>query len=186
MSLGKRRDIIQAATELFRHQGFHATGIDQIVSEAHVTKATLYNHFESKQQLIIDVIWQRSAWFRTAVEQVMSTGDIDDPFCLMNFFDVLNDFINDQDFTGCMFINVSGEYNDPDHPIHRAVTEHKLKLENYLAKVATDAGIKNGRELAISLALIFDGAVVHAQTTNTTEAANNAKQLAETIIRASI
>ena len=183
MRIEKRQDIINAATELFRHQGFHATGVDQVVEQARVTKATLYNHFKSKQQLIIDVINHRSEWFRDSVRVAVESGNSNDPLNLMNYFDVLHDFINDRDFTGCMFINVSGEYNNPQHPVHHVVTQHKSALENYLVEVAAMANIAEPEKLVVSLMLIFDGAVVHAQTTNTKLAVDNAKQLAETVIR---
>ena len=44
--------ILEAATELFYRRGVNATGIDLIISEAGIAKATLYNNFESKEVLV--------------------------------------------------------------------------------------------------------------------------------------
>ena len=48
--------ILNAATELFCHRGFTATGVDTIASEAGTAKSTLYAHFESKERLIEAVL----------------------------------------------------------------------------------------------------------------------------------
>lgn len=51
----KREDIIQAAKDVFRDQGFNATSMDRVAETAGVSKRTLYNHFESKEALFITV-----------------------------------------------------------------------------------------------------------------------------------
>lgn len=47
----KREDIIQAAKDEFRANGFSATSMDRIAETAKVSKRTVYNHFESKEVL---------------------------------------------------------------------------------------------------------------------------------------
>lgn len=47
----KREDIIQAAKDEFRSNGFSATSMDRIAETAKVSKRTVYNHFESKEVL---------------------------------------------------------------------------------------------------------------------------------------
>ena len=57
----KRSQIIQVATELFGKYGYHAVGVDWIIREAEVSKKTLYNHFNSKENLIVEVLEKRDA-----------------------------------------------------------------------------------------------------------------------------
>lgn len=47
----KREDIIQAAKDEFRANGFAATSMDRIAETARVSKRTVYNHFENKEVL---------------------------------------------------------------------------------------------------------------------------------------
>ncbi len=61
--MSKAQDILNTAERLFDYQGFHATGIDQIVREAEVTPRTLYRHFHSKEQLILKVLEERELRF---------------------------------------------------------------------------------------------------------------------------
>ncbi len=44
--------VVNKAIDLFHHRGFHLIGIDRIVKESEITKATFYNYFHSKERLI--------------------------------------------------------------------------------------------------------------------------------------
>ncbi|WP_060465602.1 TetR/AcrR family transcriptional regulator [Acinetobacter sp. LMB-5] len=44
--------VVNKSIELFHYNGFHLVGIDRLVKECEVTKATFYNYFHSKERLI--------------------------------------------------------------------------------------------------------------------------------------
>ncbi len=44
--------VINKAIDLFHHRGFHTVGVDRIVKECEITKATFYNFFHSKERFI--------------------------------------------------------------------------------------------------------------------------------------
>ncbi|PPC04477.1 TetR/AcrR family transcriptional regulator [Acinetobacter pittii] len=44
--------VINKSIDLFHHRGFHTVGIDRIVKECEITKATFYNFFHSKERFI--------------------------------------------------------------------------------------------------------------------------------------
>ncbi|RDM33709.1 TetR family transcriptional regulator, partial [Acinetobacter baumannii] len=44
--------VVNKAIDLFHHRGFHLIGVDRIVKESEITKATFYNYFHSKERLI--------------------------------------------------------------------------------------------------------------------------------------
>jgi len=46
-------NILDAADRLFYRQGYNATGINQIIEESGVAKGSLYQHFESKTDLLV-------------------------------------------------------------------------------------------------------------------------------------
>lgn len=54
----KREDIIQAAKDEFRENGFAATSMDRIAQTANVSKRTVYNHFESKEALFEAIAYE--------------------------------------------------------------------------------------------------------------------------------
>ena len=64
MRPSKRDKIVDTALELFYEHGFHATGIEKVLSGADVARMTLYNHFKSKEELIVAVLRQRDENFR--------------------------------------------------------------------------------------------------------------------------
>ena len=73
MASGKRDHLIDTALGLFSRYGYHAMGIDRILAESGVAKMTLYNHFKSKDELILAVLRRRDErfrnWFMRTVER---------------------------------------------------------------------------------------------------------------------
>ena len=64
----RREKILAAATEAFARSGFAATGLDDIASEAGVTRVILYRHFDSKTDLYQAVLDRMGARFNAHVE----------------------------------------------------------------------------------------------------------------------
>jgi AcrR family transcriptional regulator len=64
--------ILEAATELFYKRGVNATGIDLIISEAGIAKATLYNNFESKEVLVAKYLERLRLKFEENLQQAVS------------------------------------------------------------------------------------------------------------------
>jgi TetR/AcrR family transcriptional regulator of autoinduction and epiphytic fitness len=64
LSEQKRAAILQAASESFAKEGFHATTMDGVAARANVSKRTVYNHFASKDELfdaLVDGLWAQMA-----------------------------------------------------------------------------------------------------------------------------
>ncbi len=51
-----KKEILEAALELFSVQGFEATSISQIAGAVGIRKASLYSHFESKQAILDELV----------------------------------------------------------------------------------------------------------------------------------
>lgn len=160
---GKRDLVINTALELFYTQGYHATGIDQIIEEAGVAKMTLYNHFNSKDELLLAALDRRDTNFRNELERRVEETGGDAQAKLIEVFDVLDDFVHDRDFYGCMFVNISAEFSNHDHEIHRVAAGHKRIMTAYLRNIAAEGGLANPDQLAQQLMILFDGTIVTAQ-----------------------
>lgn len=63
------RRIREAAIRLFAERGFHGTGIRDIATEAGATLSSLYHHFGSKDDLLVDIMFASTEPLRVAAEQ---------------------------------------------------------------------------------------------------------------------
>ena len=103
-------------------------GVDRVVAEAGVAKATLYRHFRSKDELVVAFLRRRDGrwrdWLRSAVER-LAPRPADRPLAV---FDALGEWFASDDFRGCAFINAAAEIADPDHPARAAVEDHERLL----------------------------------------------------------
>lgn len=183
-----RRDhLVDTALRLFYTQGFHATGIDKILAEAGVAKMTLYKHFQSKDDLILAALERRDALFRDWLTGEIERASDNPRDRLLAMYDALEDWFRGRafeglGFSGCAFINASGEFAEPDHPAHRTSADHKRRIVDYLTGVCAQAGARNPADLAEQLALLKEGAIVTAQVRGLPEAAALAKTMAEALI----
>lgn len=187
MTLSRRDHLVDTALQLFCRHGFRATGIDLVLSESGVAKKTLYNHFKSKDDLIIAALHQRDEDFmakmRTSVARLapQQTGD---PRMsrVLAFFDGLDEWFASDDFNGCTFINASAEYPRSDCPIHRACAEHKRLVLRTLEELLTGMPLSDIGPVAREIGLLADGAIVNAHTTGDRDSARLAKAAARRLL----
>jgi len=184
MAMSKREQLVETALELFSSDGFHATGIDRILAESGVAKMTLYNHFKSKDELILAALRLRDERFRNSFMQDVERKTKNPTKRLLALFDVLADWCGSKEFCGCTFINASAEFSSQDDPIHQAAAEHKRLLLNYIRQLAAAAEAENPDVLADQLCLLMDGAVVSVQVTGDCKINKRARSAAEILIQA--
>ena len=103
----KRDQLIDTALTLFYRDGFTATGIDKILSEAGVAKMTLYKHFRSKEELICAVLHRRDENFRNWLFRRMEDMSDTPGGQLLAMYDALREWFVADGFRGCMFIKAS-------------------------------------------------------------------------------
>ncbi len=174
----KREQIVSVALKLFYQNGFHATGIDRIIKEAGVSKKTLYNHFKSKDELVLAALRKRDELFRNNLmrktERLGSTAKER----LLSVFDAIGEWLHEKDFAGCMFINASAEYSEANNPSHILCAEHKRLVREYIRDLAVQAEMGNPEELSQQLNLLIEGAIVDAHVSGNKDAADQAKNIA--------
>ena len=182
MPSSRKDHLIDSALALFNREGYHATGIDRILAEAGVAKMTLYNHFRSKDDLILAALRRRDERFRNWFVRSLEARATTPKERLLAVFDVLGQWFEQEDFWGCMFINAAAEYSRKENPIHAACAEHKRLLRDHLAELAAGAGARDPATLARRLMLLVEGATVTAHVCGDRGAAADAKALAEDLI----
>ena len=73
----RRSAILDAALTAFSQKGYHATSLDDIAREAGVSKALIYEHFASKQELYADLIARNARELTQRVAGALSGVEID-------------------------------------------------------------------------------------------------------------
>jgi len=181
-AISKRELLIQTAVELFASQGFHATGIAAILAESGVSKKTLYHHFRSKDELVLAALRHYDGLFRNQfMRQVEAAGDSPRDR-LLGVFDVAKLWFSGQNFYGCLFINAVGEYAAPDSPVREISKAFKKLMGEFIHGLCRQLAVARPEELATSLALLLEGAIVTAQVSGKPEAAQTAKKAATVLI----
>ncbi len=169
--------------DLFYRNGFHAVGLDQILAEARLTKTTFYNHFESKDELIVAVIERRDEiesadWWR-AVEE---SAPQDPRRQLDAVFEVLHRWFNDEEFRGCIFINAAAEFPLPHDPAHQAAAAHKHTFAAHVRRRAVAAGLHDVDAFTAAYMLLVEGAITVRLVTDDGDAARVARRMAVLLI----
>ncbi len=155
---GAPRDrLLRTASRLFYAEGLHTVGVDRLVSEAGVTRATFYRHFPAKEELIIAYLRGRSDEIRSAVARI--AADSRGREALLRIMQLITEDVCRGDFRGCAFLNAAAEYPDPAHPVRAVVEEHHTWFFQALRNQAAAAGHKDPDYTARLLVLLRDGAL---------------------------
>lgn len=182
MTESKRDRLLDCAATLFREHGFRATGIDRILEASGCAKMTLYNHFRSKEELILACVRRADEAWRSAVKSKVETSSSDPRERLLAIFDVAAEIIDDDNFCGCFFLKAVSEFRERDDPVHAAAAENKRLFTDYLAHLAEDAGAQEPDNLAKSLLMLLDGAIAYAHISGDPYAPALARRNAELIV----
>lgn len=158
---GARERILRAAYDLFTHHGVQAVGIERVITEAGISKATLYRHFKSKDDLVLAVLDLRQelwteGWLVPETRRRAATPAEQ----LLAVFDAFDDWFRGGDYEGCFFVNTLLEsHRDPI----MAVSVAKLQnVRAYLETLAHAAGSPEPEVLASDWQLLMIGAIVAA------------------------
>lgn len=175
--------LIEAARRLFCREGVHATGVARVLSEAGVSRKTLYERFGSKERLLEAMLEREGAewleWFEAGLAR--ATGGPEAR--LAAAFDLIRDWAAAPDFTGCAFINVAAEHDKTDADILRIAQRHRDRSNAILLAIAEEAGLKDPETLVEQLGLLIDGAIVGAMITRNTRPVDDAQKAAAVLIQ---
>ncbi|MFI6305910.1 TetR/AcrR family transcriptional regulator [Amycolatopsis thailandensis] len=153
-----RSRLLTTATRLFYTEGIHSVGIDRIVVEAKVTRATLYRHFPGKDDLIVYYLQEADQAFRRQADGILARG-LPAFETLRAIAESIAEGIRSPGFRGCAFLNAAAEYPDPVHPVHQAVLAHREWFSGVITDVLTRAGNAPAGPAARRFVLMRDGAM---------------------------
>src|ERR1700744_4963416 len=176
-----RARILQTAYELFSRRGVRDVGINEMVEHAHVTKATLYHHFASKDDLVVAFLelreqrWMRG-WVQTEARRRADTPEQE----LLAIFDLYDEWFHRDDYEACSFVNVLLELGAA-HPAGQASIGHLANLRSIVRGLATRAELDDPDGFTRSWYILMKGSIVSAAE-GYTDAAKRAKAMATRLI----
>jgi AcrR family transcriptional regulator len=119
-----RERLLNTATAIFYASGIHSVGVERIVAEAKVTRATFYRHFPSKEDLVAAYLERIHEFVRGQHEQLAASGK-SAPDILREVGRQIVEEIRSPGFRGCAFLNAAAEYPDASHLVHQTVLAHR-------------------------------------------------------------
>ena len=118
-----RERLLQAATDLFYNEGIHSVGVDRIIEEAGVTRATMYKQFAGKEGLVLAYLEGEDQALRSLFAQAAEVSD--DPDVLLDLVVAgIEQDIRERHTRGCPFINAAAEYPDQG-PVRELIAAHR-------------------------------------------------------------
>jgi AcrR family transcriptional regulator len=156
-----RERLLAAADELFYSEGVHVVGVDRIVERAGVTKATLYNTFGSKEDLIRAYLEQHMRRRQERIGRILAANDSPKGRILAVFAEV-EELLAGSAFRGCRFISAAAEAR-PGDASEVMAAEYRTWLLTLLTDLAGATGATDAKHLGRRLLLLYDGAAVAAR-----------------------
>lgn len=151
-----KRRILETANRLFYNEGIRNVGVDRLISESHVTKATFYKHYGSKDRLILEYISQRSESVQDLVAVIIAETPAPAE-ALQRMVHDISSIATLPFFRGCPFINAAIEFIDPEHPVRQVVSRHRDWYTETLFTLLAQVGHPEPRDGADEMMLARDG-----------------------------
>lgn len=178
--------ILDTATRLFYEQGYLATGINQIIAEAKVAKASFYQHFPSKEALAVKYLEAYNSSFFKQLDYITQQS-IEPKNKILALFDHLNDFSQQAECRGCAFLNIAVEFSDPQSQPRILIARFKKDLKLYIERLVREALSSNlGSELiqtkANAVYLLFEAALIESRVDRSTDPIWESKAAVELLL----
>ncbi|WP_084130430.1 TetR/AcrR family transcriptional regulator [Demequina sp. NBRC 110055] len=152
-----RERLLATASALFYDEGIHAVGVDRIVTEARVPRATLYRHFAGKEGLVLAYLRGEDAGIRSLAAQAAAAPPEEQ--LGLAVLAIAQD-IAQRHTRGCPFINAAAEYPDPASEVRELIDAHRAWFRQSLEQAAEAAGVQDPAGAAAQLVLLRDAALV--------------------------
>jgi len=178
-----RERLLAAANELFYDEGVHTVGIDRVIERAGVAKASLYNTYGSKDELVRVYLEQRHAVVTARISKYLEryAGPRER---LLGVFEAQGELFAQPGFRGCAFVSASAE--SPGEAVSRAADDYRAWIRGLLTSLAREAGAPDPEQLGQQLHMIYDGASLSARMDRDPSASVAARTAAAALLDAAL
>ena len=165
--LTPKERILKTVERLFCEQGYLSTGINQIIAEAQVAKASFYQHFSSKEGLILEYLETYARSLDSLLKQ-LDQEHSDSRAKMIALFDTLANLVVQTNFQGCIFLNISAEFSDSESRPRKLIAQCKNNLKVYIEQCVLDVlpediEPKIAQVKATAVYLLLEGALVESR-----------------------
>jgi AcrR family transcriptional regulator len=178
-----RERLLAAADELFYAEGVNTVGIEQVIKKAGVAKASLYNTFGSKDELVRAYLRGRHTQTRERMARELEARFRTPRERLSGVFEVQGLVFAEPGFRGCAFMCASAE-SDTSDAVEKATEEYRLWMRSLFLDLAYAAGVAAPEALAKQLVMIYDGAGISAWLDHDSGVAKSAAAMAKILVDA--
>jgi AcrR family transcriptional regulator len=180
-----RDRILETASRLFYERGVRAVGVDLVVLEADVAKASLYRHFPTKDDLVVAFLEREDAEFWAQWDAVAGPLATDPTAALDALMAWIGARLARSNYRGCPQINVAAEFAEQDHPARQVARRHMRTLRARLLAIAQGLKAAQPERLAAQLAVLVNGAFVSSGLLSSEEAAGVLRAAAKALLMGS-
>jgi AcrR family transcriptional regulator len=181
----KRDDLIEVAAKLFYQQGYHCTGVQQIIQEAGIAKGTFYSHFKSKEAL--GCAWLKARhheWTGWLIDSI--SGKPTAKAKILGIFDFLGTWMQDCDYRGCAFLNTLSETPSIESPLRVEIVAHLNELKEIMNQLVDDhlsaRSKKERSDTSKVIFVLFEGALIELRNSRDTASLPAVKALVKSLL----
>jgi len=178
--LSARERLLAAADELFYENGHYQVGIDRVIEHAGVAKASLYDCFGSKEELIRCYLQARSERRRARIRERM-TQFAAPRDKILSVFDLLGETVAQPNYRGCAFQRAAAEAG-AGSTIKGACDDSRAWIRREFIELARAAGAHDPESVGRQLVLLYDGAATTAHVDHDLDAPTAARAVAERLL----
>ncbi len=175
--------ILDTAFRLFYAHGIRGVGVDRLIAESGVAKATFYKHFPAKDDLVLAYLDKVDATWTGQLKAAAGAAGPAPADQLVGMFDALATACRRDCYRGCAFINAAAE-NEAGTPVHDRTLAHKDTIRAWVRDLAEDAGAPDPDALARTLTLLLDGGLASGSMDGRPDAPVAAKAAARALVNA--
>jgi AcrR family transcriptional regulator len=150
--------IFETARDLFYRRGIRATGVDEIVCEAGVTKPSLYRSFDSKDDLVAKCLESYASEGLAALEARIEAAGPEPLAQLRALIGYYAEEMAQPGFRGCAMSNAAVEFPEEGHPGRLVVESCKAALRERVVGLTRALHCDDPDTLADGLILLIEGA----------------------------
>lgn len=179
-----RERLLDAASELFYAEGIHTVGIDRIIERAGVAKASLYNTYGSKDELVRAYLQGRHERVKARVMAALEQA-ADPREKILAIFDAQQQTMSQPAYRGCAFVNATAE-SQPGDVAYDVTGEYREWLRGLLRDFAAEGGAADPDLLASQLLQIYDGTQFSARMDGSASAVETCRTTVQTVLDAAL
>ncbi len=167
MTSETRQKILEAASNLFELQGYHATGLNQIVDESKTPRGSLYYYFpDGKEEIAAEAVTLRMSEAITHTYQLIN--QVDDPAEAIYemIFKASQKIIEQGYCTGAPIAAIALETSNSNERIRQACAQGYEGLQDVIRAKLVLSGFSSqiAATLAATVAASMEGAMILSRT----------------------